>query len=212
MNYKEEHCDKFGNVIESNVKQVNDLKKFKERMQKEELVCGETDKTGKFTLDTLENMSKKMEKHIENDKILNQKEVTKIENSINKHMDFWSGILNVGEQNKQTKRVKSNLIIKDSQIPVLRGTSKDHKEAINPFIGPDFRPIMGAIVGPNIGLSEIGSIIVRKIADNADEGFVAKSTEEVLNKFEQFNNRRLEINPKLKKLIIATILPKYYVP
>ena len=151
------------------------MKKFKEIIQKEELFCGETDKTGKFTLDTLKNMSEKMEKHIEEDKILSEKEVTKIENFINKHMDFWSRFLNVGEYNKQTKRVKSNLIIKDNQIPVLRGTSEDHKEAINPFIGPDFRPIMGAIAGPNIGLSEIGSIIVRKIADNADKGFVAKS-------------------------------------
>ena len=42
---------------------------------------------------------------------------------------------------------------------------------------------MGAIVGPNVGLSEVGSIIVRKISDNADNGSVAKSTKEVLNKF-----------------------------
>ena len=49
-------------------------------------------------------------------------------------------------------------------------------------VGPDVRPIMGATVGPNLGLSEIGSIIVRKITDNADVGFVAKSTEELLHK------------------------------
>ena len=46
---------------------------------------------------------------------------------------------------------------------------------------------MGAIVGPNIGLSEVASRIVRKIADNADIGLAAKSTEEVLEKFETFN-------------------------
>ena len=64
---------------------------------------------------------------------------------------------------------------------------------------------MGAIVGPNIGLSEIGSIIVRKIADNADVGLVARSTEEVLNKFEKYNKERFEKNPGLKKLIIASM-------
>ena len=70
---------------------------------------------------------------------------------------------------------------------------------------------MGAIVGPNIGLSEIGSRIVRKIADNADTGLVSKSTEEVLNKFEMFNKRRPQSNPKLKKLIIASMdVEKYY--
>ena len=93
----------------------------------------------------------------------------------------------------------------------LRGKSKDHKEAEDKTVGPDFRPIMGAIVGPNIGLSELGSMIVRKIADNADGGLVAKSTEEVLNKFETFNKRRLDSSPVLRKLIIASMdIEKYY--
>ena len=130
---------------------------------------------------------------------------------MNKHMGFWVQFLNAGKNNNQGRRVKSNLITKDSQIPILRGTSKDHKEAIDKNIGPDFRPIMGAVVGPNIGLSEVGSMIVRKIADHADEGLAAKSTEEVLNKFESFNNRRLKISPKPKKLIISSMdIVKYY--
>ena len=82
----------------------------------------------------------------------------------------------------QVKRVKGNLITKDNQIPVLRGTSKDHKKAADEVIGPDFRAIMGATVGPNMGLSEIGSLMVRKIANNADIGLVAKSSDEVISK------------------------------
>jgi hypothetical protein len=108
------------------------------------------------------------------------------------HLDFTNGFFVVP---------KMSLIF----IPNLRGTSKDHKEAIDKETGPDMRPIMGAIVGPNIGLSEIGSIIVRKISDNADIGLVAKSTEEVLNKIETFNKIRLEKIPVLKKLIIASM-------
>ena len=161
-------------------------------MKKEGLVCGETDKSGKLTLDILENISNKMDKHIKDDKVLNEKEVKKLENKLNRHMEFWVRILKPGENNNQLRRVKSNLITKDNQIPILRGTSKDHKEAIDMIAGPDVRPIMGAIVGPNIGLSEIGSRIVRKIADNADIGLESKSTEEVLNKFEIYNKRRLQ--------------------
>ena len=134
-----------------------------------------------------------------------------MDNKLNKHTGFWVEFLQPGERKKQLKRVKSNLVRKDSQIPVLRGTSKDHKVAIDKNIGPDFRPIMGAMVGPNIGLSEIGSRIVRKIADNADIGLVSKSTEEVLNKFELFNSRRLETNFGLRKLIIASMdIEKFY--
>jgi hypothetical protein len=126
-------------------------------------------------------------------------------------MQFCVRILKPGETNNQLKRVKSNLITKDNQMPVLRGTRKDHKDAIDKKVGPDLRPIMGAIVGPNIGLSEIGSILVRKIADEAEEGSVAKSTEEVLHEFETFNKRRMNINPKLKTLIIASMdVEKFY--
>ena len=38
-------------------------------------------------------------------------------------------------------------------MPILHGTSKDHKVAENEPEGPDLRPIMGAVVGPNVGLS-----------------------------------------------------------
>ena len=71
MEYKKEHCDKSGNVLDNNLSktQLKEIKNLKSRMDKEGLVCGETDKTGKMTLDTLENISKKMEKHIKDDKI-----------------------------------------------------------------------------------------------------------------------------------------------
>ena len=79
------------------------------------------------------------------------------------------------------------------------------------MVGPDFRPIMGAIVGPNVGLSELGSIFVRKIADIADTGLVSKSTEEVLNKIESYNKRRFERIPGLRRLIIGSMdIEKYY--
>ena len=211
--YKDEHCDKSGNVLENNVSesQLRDIKNLENRMKKQGWTCGETDKTGKLTLDTLENVKKKMDKHIKDDKVISEIEVRKLENQLNRHMDFWVKILKTRENSKQVRRVKSNLVTKDSQIPILRGTSKDHKEAVDKTVGADIRPIMGAIVGPNIGLSEIGSIIVRKIADNADIGLAAKSTEEVLNKIETFNKNRLENNPGLKKLIIASMdVEKFY--
>ena len=59
------------------------------------------------------------------------------------------------------RRVKSNFITKDNQIPLLRGTSKDHKEAMDKIKGHDFRPIMGAVVCPNVGESQkVSGIII----------------------------------------------------
>ena len=120
-------------------------------------------------------------------------------------------ILNPGQKNKQVGRVKGNLVRKDNQIPILRGTSKDHKKVKDEQIGPDFCPIMGAMVGPNHGLSEIGSLIVRKIADSADKGLVSKSTEEVINKFEEYNKNRFEKFPGMRRLFIASMDIKNFI-
>ena len=213
MQYKKDNCDSFGNVLDNNLskKELKDLKNLKARIKNEGLICGETDKTGKLILDTRDNVKKKMKKHIQEDTIINEKKVKTLENKLNNHMESWTKILKPGEKIQQAKRVKSNLVTKDNQIPVLRGTSKDHKIAIDEEVGPDVRPIMGAIVGPNIGLSELGSIIVRKIAEKADVGLVIKSTEEALNKIENFNKSRLTRRQNLKKMIIASMdIEKYY--
>ena len=60
--YKNEHCDKSGNVINNNMSetQLKDMKELKSRIRNEGLNCGETDKTGKLTLDTLENIKNKI--------------------------------------------------------------------------------------------------------------------------------------------------------
>jgi hypothetical protein len=205
MKYKNENCDTFGNILDNNLSktELKELKNLKNRIEKEGLICSQTDKTGRLTLDTLENMTEKMEKHVKNDKVVTEKEVKTIENRLNNHMEWWIKILQPGKNNNQTKRIKSNLVTKDNQIPALRGTSKDHKKAIDDKIGPDLRPIMGAIVGPNIGLSELGSMMVRKIAESADIGLVATSTEEVLDKIEVYNKNRVGKN--LKKIIIASM-------
>ena len=212
-NYRMENCDKFGNILENNLKdqEVKTIKNLKKRMKDEKLVCYETDKTGKFTLDTLENYSKKMEKHTKCDKMLSEKELKTLENKVNQHMDHWIKITKPGENEKQMKRIKSNLKTVDNQIPILRGTNKDHKEAADAKTGPDVRPIMGAMVGPNIGLSELGSIFVRAIADEADTGLVVKSTEEMLNKFEVYNDKRKQLGLGTKKLIIGSMdIDKFY--
>ena len=57
MKYMEEHCDEKGNLLDGNLttEQVKAIKDLKMKMKNENLVCVETDKTGKFALDTKEN-------------------------------------------------------------------------------------------------------------------------------------------------------------
>ena len=180
-------------------------------MKDEELVCFKTDKTGYLALDTQENFTKKMEKHIENDKIIDEKEVKTIENKLNKHTEHFLNITKAGENTNQTKRIKGNLKTVDNQIPVLSGSSKDHKELKEEETSPDLRPIMGAMVGPNIGIATIASVVIKTIAEEADTGLVSKSTEETINKIEVYNDKRKEINEEDDEIVVGSMdIEKWY--
>ena len=123
------------------------------KMKNENLVCIETDKTGKFALDRKENYIEKIHEHIEMDEVISSKQVKTIENKLNKHAEHAVRITMAGENTGHVSRIKGNTKAKDNQLPVLHGTSKDHKPAKDELLGPEVRPIMGAVVGPNIGLS-----------------------------------------------------------
>ena len=214
MKYMKEHCDNKGNVLENNltVKQFKAIKELKNKMENENLVCVETDKTGKFSLDTKENYVKKVKKHIEMDEVITSREVTRIENKLNAHAEHVARITMAGENSGQTKRIKSNLKTKDNQIPILHGTSKDHKVAANENEGPEVRPIMGAVVGPNVGLSNfIGKEVIRRVAEDIGGDNVCKSTEELLSRFENFNKNRVENGLHKEKLVLASMdIKKWY--
>ena len=67
------------------------------------------------------------------------------------------------------------------------------------------------MVGPNIGLSKFGNLIIRKVADEADVGHVSKSTEETIAKIEEFNKNRNKLETNGKKVIIGSMdVEKWY--
>ena len=88
--------------------------------------------------------------------------------------------MSIGKAVGQTKRNKANLVNHDNPLPILRGTAKDHKAGFDLNKGPDMRPIMGAKVGPNTGLSQIACQILRAVKDNEEVQYEVKSTEELL--------------------------------
>ena len=87
-------------LLENNLdkKQLKAIKELKTKMNKESLVCYKTDKTDKLAIDTVENYSSKMEKHIKNDMEVSEKKVTTIENRLNEHMEHWVRVTNAGEK------------------------------------------------------------------------------------------------------------------
>ena len=123
----------------------------------------------------------------------------------------------MGELCNQSRRTVSNLVTQNNPIPVLHGTSKDHKPAKDQTIGPEMRPIMSARFAPNSGISQIGCEFLKAIIeDNAAKGEV-KSTEEVLNVFNKYNEEKrkcmkveVEENPHTKKVIGSMDVKSFY--
>ena len=181
---------------------------MKKRVKEENLVVYQTDKTNNFVVDTLDNAEHKMKKHLENDEVISAKKIRSIERQLNSEADDWIEILQIGRDVKQLQRTKFNLKSTENPIPILRGTSKDHKTPEDPKIGPDLRPIMGAKVGPNTSVSQIGCQMLRAIADSITINHSVKSTEEMLRKFEDYNSG--EINHSSKKVIFSMDIKNFY--
>ena len=139
-----------------------------------------------------------MKPHYQNDKVLQPVEVAKEEQQLNSHTSRLVKVFKMGEISKQTRRTKSNLVTENNPIPVLSGTIKDHKKVSDPKIGPEMRPIMGATFAPNTGLGQIGCEFLRAILENSKSKAEIRSTEEMLNVFQQYNEKVDLTNPESK--------------
>ena len=210
--YIEEHCDKAGNPKKGNLskQELNDIRNLRKRAENEELAIYETDKTKKLVLDTCANVRDKMEKHLSKDEIINSKEVTKRENVLNSQTKSWIEILKIGSSCGHKKRTKSNLIGKSNPLPIMRGTAKDHKKGVDPKKGPDMRPIMGARIGPNTGLSQIGSKLLRSIIEDSDVRHDIKCTEELLENLSTYNKSLGSKKNKSRKIIASMDISSFY--
>ena len=115
-------------MLENNltVEQFKAIKELKTKMKKENLVCVETDKTGKFALDTKENYVNKVKKHIEMDEVITSKEVTRIENKLNAHAEHVAKITMAGENTGQNKRIKGNCQNPNSTISSIQLSLRLH--------------------------------------------------------------------------------------
>ena len=82
------------------------------------------------------------------------------------HVVYQCDILGIGVNVNQLQRAKFNLKSTNNPIPILRGTSKDHKIPDDPIIGPDLRPIEAAKIGPNTSVAQIACRLLRGLADS----------------------------------------------
>ena len=90
----------------------------------------ETDKSGRFTIDSLENYSEFISVHSANDDKVDIQNVEYLETKLNDNLRILNRIFNVGcdtNQRENEEHVHLVSISSNSSIPVMDGVCKDHK-------------------------------------------------------------------------------------
>ena len=141
------------------------LDSLKKRRDRDDIVVYHTDKSSRFTIDTLVNYRDACKPHTENDIVVTQEIHEKVQKKGNAHSAFWVRILRVGDNigEKTTSRIKSNMVVQDCTLAPLYGLRKDHKSGVDTNNKPPIRPVCGAVVAYSRKLSHIVSYILNEV-------------------------------------------------
>ena len=127
----EANVDNKGNQKSSNVtkRHVNATKKLKQRVDRGEAVIMPTDKSGKWSIMSLETYENMGQVHIKNDKIITNDDVKKIQRKMNQYNRMFLKVFSVGEAHgeRNIDRIRSAFTSNACDVPVLWLMPKDHK-------------------------------------------------------------------------------------
>ena len=193
-NYIQNTSNKINNNLSHN--QVKGLKTLYNQISSGDIVVFQTDKSGRFAVDTTENYRKAGSCHVEGDTIITSKEHKEIEDLTNAHARCWVRMLGAGTQQKDQKRIKDSMLSADAPPAPLYVLRKDHKdppinntlETNQIIIGPPTRPVCGANQAANRRLSYLMNVITSEVWKN-DIDTVCLSTEEMVAEIDRVNTR-----------------------
>ena len=156
-----------------------------------DLIIFQTDKSGRFSVDTKENYKRACDEHIRNDRVITEEEHLKCQETINGHSILWCRILRAGEcadtsGARGTDRVKNNLLVEHSDTAPLYGLRKDHKVAEDPETGPPVRPVCGATSAYNRKLSHLICKLLKPLWQNNKHS--CDNTEDLLAAIRDINS------------------------
>ena len=165
------------------------LKKLQDRVAKKELVCFETDKSGRWACDTPENYKEACRSHLCNPEVtpvITEEEHNLAEETMNAQATALLHMLGIDNDAHGT-RLRRAVVAHGVSIPAFYGTRKDHK-TVPPGTedrGPKVRPVCGA----EDCVTKRSSYILCLIGSNLIEGEDTNcdSTITLLNEIERVN-------------------------
>ena len=169
--------------------------KVRERVKGKEMVVFESDKTGHFTADSVQNYENSLHEHISDDDKIDTKKVKVIERKCNHHIKQFNRMFKVGATWGHEGRVANATTSTNVPPPPVYGLRKDHKNLPHPV-----RPVCGATQSPNSRLRNFLSQIINNFMDCSDCETECRSGEEMRAAFEAFNNLDDETRIKCKTI------------
>ena len=178
---------KISNGSNLSMEQRKGLASLSKRVRANDIVVFQTDKSGRFSVDTPENYRNAVQPHIGTDPEISPAEHATIEKFLNAHGIAWTRLLAAGEFTRSDVRIKNNMISSNSEAPPLYGLRKDHKVHADPVAGPPARPVCGANASANYRLSHLLSIILSEVWQRDQTGCVCMNTEEMMAEIARVN-------------------------
>ena len=183
------------------------LVSLKKKVETQESVVFQTDKSGRFSVDSLENYKTASQPHIKDSAVINKDEHERLQQLINAHSVSWVRILNAGKETSNEVRIKNNMLNSDSQVAPLYTLRKDHKEYNNEYSGPPVRPVCGAVVGYNCKLSHMVSVLLAEIWKSEENSAICTSTEDMIAEMNRVNQNQEDDNVIISSTDVVALYP-----
>ena len=120
--YKEKKCNDKGFIKKKNIERVVEegLKEVTDKVKQNKIVVFSTDKTGKFSVDSVENHQEALMEHVQNDTKINVEKVRKLEKKCNSHLKQLNKMFGVGSTWGQEGRVAGASTATNVPAPALK--------------------------------------------------------------------------------------------
>ena len=186
------------------------IKKLKERINDGEIVCYETDKSGRWSVDTVDNYKKACEEHLNDEN--KTREITLNEHKIaEKEMNAEGmallNMMGLDEMKGGDMRVRNVIKAENTSIPPFYGMRKDHKKVEENMreTGPKVRPVCGAKDCVTKRVSHLLCQIIYPLVGN--ESTHCWSTDDLINEIEKLNEEIVDEEWIVASLDVDALYP-----
>ena len=158
--------------------------------KRDDVVIFQTDKSGRFSVDTRDGYIEATMPHVVGDGIVEEAAHLRAQKEINAHATLWVRMLSAGEKastkgSSGLQRVKDSMQVHNHGYAPVYSLRKDHKEVQDEVKGPPTRPVCGGSAAYNNKMSHFMGLILRPVWQECET--VCQSSEELLAAVRELN-------------------------